>query len=197
VGAGGSLQTGRGRFPSIGAMVQISQSCGAARTPLAKLLACGVAGVLACTAAVDAAASETPDAPASRGDRLAAKPQPDLSGRERTGIASFYAARFAGRKMADGSRMDPNSNNAASRTLPLGTIAAVTDLTTQKSALVTIQDRGPYVKGRIVDLSPSTARKIGITPRMGIARVRVTPLVVPLPDGRVRLASAGSAQPVR
>ncbi|HSY05274.1 MAG TPA: septal ring lytic transglycosylase RlpA family protein [Steroidobacteraceae bacterium] len=178
-------------------MVQILQSCGAARTPLAKLLACGVAGVLACTASVDAAASETPDAPASRGDRLAAKPQPDLSGRERTGIASFYAARFAGRKMADGSRMDPNSNNAASRTLPLGTIAAVTDLTTQKSAVVTIQDRGPYVKGRIVDLSPSTARKIGITPRMGIARVRVTPLVVPLPDGRVRLASAGSAQPVR
>jgi len=199
VPAGAGLQTVRGGLPSICAMERISQPCGAAGTPLAKLLACGVAGVLACTAYLDAAASEPPaDAQASRGERVTARPQPDFSGRERTGIASFYAARFAGRKMADGSRMDPNSNNAASRTLPLGTIATVTDLATQKSAVVTIQDRGPYVKGRIVDLSPFTASKIGITPRRGIARVRVTPLVVPLPDGRLRLASAGpQTQPNR
>ncbi len=64
--------------------------------------------------------------------------------------------------MADGTPMNPRGANAASRTLPLGTVATVTNLQTHKSALVTIQDRGPYVKGRIVDLSPSTARKIGM-----------------------------------
>jgi peptidoglycan lytic transglycosylase len=163
-----------------------------ATTPAAKALACGMIGVLAWTAHPDVAAGNTAGhASASGTERSATRPQPDLSGRERTGIASFYAARFAGRTMADGTRMNPHGDNAASRTLPLGTIAQVTDLATHKSALVTIQDRGPYVKGRIVDLSPATARSIGITPRIGIARVRVTPLVVPLPDGRVRrLASA-------
>jgi rare lipoprotein A len=129
--------------------------------------------------------------------QLAGQPQPDLSGRERTGIASFYADRFAGRKMADGARMNPQGNNAASRTLPLGTVAKVTDLATRKSAVVTIEDRGPYVQGRIVDLSPATARQIGITPKAGIAEVRVTPIAVPLPGGRILLARASPPQATR
>ena len=94
----------------------------------------------------------------------------------RVGVASFYAQRFAGRKMADGTRMDPHGDNAASRTLPLGTRARVTNLQTGQSALVTIRDRGPYVKGRIVDLSPATARLLGITPREGLAKVEVAPI---------------------
>ncbi|HEU5296194.1 MAG TPA: septal ring lytic transglycosylase RlpA family protein [Burkholderiaceae bacterium] len=114
------------------------------------------------------------------------QPTADLSGRTRTGIASFYAAMFFGRKMADGKPMDPDADNAASRTLPLGTRARVTNLETGESALVTIQDRGPYVQGRIIDLSPATALAIGITPKMGLAKVEVTPIFVPLPDGRVR-----------
>jgi rare lipoprotein A len=85
-----------------------------------------------------------------------ATPQPDLSGRTRFGIASFYAKKFAGREMADGTKMDPQRDNAASRTLPLGTTAIVTNAETRQSAHVTIQDRGPYVAGRIVDLSSST-----------------------------------------
>lgn len=93
-----------------------------------------------------------------------------------TGIASFYAKRFAGRTMADGTRMDPHGDNAASRTLPLGTRARVTNLQTGQSTLVTIRDRGPYVRGRIVDLSPATARLVGITPRTGLAKVEVTPI---------------------
>ncbi len=117
----------------------------------------------------------------------------DRSGKKRVGKASFYAHMFAGRKMADGKKMDPQHDNAASRTLPLGTTAKVTNLETGKSALVTIQDRGPYVHGRIVDLSPSTARAIGISHRQGIARVEVSPLAVPLPDGRVKLGAAGQA----
>jgi len=93
-----------------------------------------------------------------------------------TGVASFYAKRFAGRTMADGTPMDPHGDNAASRTLPLGTRARVTNLQTGQSALVTIRDRGPYVKGRIVDLSPATARLVGITPKAGLAKVEVTPI---------------------
>jgi rare lipoprotein A len=100
---------------------------------------------------------------------------------------------FAGRKMADGTQMDPQDDNAASRTLPLGTTAKVTNLETGKSAFVTIQDRGPYVDGRIVDLSPSTAREIGISHRQGVARVEVSPLTVPLPNGGVKLGAAGQA----
>jgi len=84
--------------------------------------------------------------------------------------------------------MNPRSNNAASRTLPLGTVARVTNVATGKSAIITIEDRGPYIKGRIVDLSPATARKIGITRRIGVAKVVVAPIAVPLPDGQVKLA---------
>jgi len=114
----------------------------------------------------------------------------DRSGSKRFGKASYYANFFAGRKMADGNIMDPQTNNAASRTLPLGTTAKVTNLKTGKSAVVTIQDRGPYVDGRIVDLSPATARQIGITKREGIAKVEVAPISVPMPDGRIKLGAA-------
>jgi len=88
--------------------------------------------------------------------------------------------------MADGTNMDPHGDNAASRTLPLGTTAKVTNIETGQSAVVTIQDRGPYAKGRIVDLSPSTAREIGITEEIGVAKVQVAPIAVLLPDGSVR-----------
>jgi len=114
----------------------------------------------------------------------------DRSGKKRTGKASFYAHMFAGRKMANGNRMNPAHNNAASRTLPLGTMAKVTNLETGQSAVVTIQDRGPYVEGRIVDLSPATAQEIGITRRQGVARVEVAPIAVPLANGRMKLGAA-------
>lgn len=118
---------------------------------------------------------------------VAAGARADLTGRERVGIASFYARSFNGRTMANGARMNPRANNAASRTLPLGTTAKVTNLETGKSAIVRIEDRGPYVKGRIVDLSPRTAREIGITRRKGVSRVTVAPITIPLPDGRLKL----------
>jgi rare lipoprotein A len=86
--------------------------------------------------------------------------------------------------------MNPRGNNAASRTLPLGTVAKVTNIATGQSAIVTIEDRGPYIKDRIVDLSPFTAQKIGITPHIGVAKVVVAPLAVPLPDGRIKRGPA-------
>jgi rare lipoprotein A len=116
----------------------------------------------------------------------AAKSKLDRSGQQRVGKASFYARRFAGRKMANGRPMNPRHNNAASKSLPLGTTARVTNLATGRSAIVTIQDRGPYVPGRIVDLSPASAQEIGLTREAGVATVAVAPIAVPLPDGRVK-----------
>jgi rare lipoprotein A len=115
------------------------------------------------------------------------RPQLDRTGRKRFGKASIYAPMFAGRKMADGTRMRPGSNNAASRTLPLGTTATVTNLATGKTAIVTIHDRGPYVAGRIVDLSPATARDIGLDRRTGVTQVEVAPIVIPMPNGNIKL----------
>ncbi len=129
-------------------------------------------------------------APRRSAPQQGATPRPDLSGRKRVGKASFYAKRFAGKPMANGAPMDPQGNNAASRTLPLGTTAKVTNVETGKTAIVTIQDRGPYVDGRLVDLSPATAQQIGITPRKGVANVVVAPIAVPLPGGKVREGAA-------
>jgi rare lipoprotein A len=111
----------------------------------------------------------------------------DRSGRLQTGKASFYASRYSGKTMADGTPMRLYSNNAASVTLPLGTVARVTNLETGRSAVITIRDRGPYVRGRIVDLSPATARKIGLERRKGLADVEVAPLTVPMADGTTKI----------
>lgn len=134
-----------------------------------------------------AAPSDAQPAPQAAAETSHAKPHLDRSGDKQVGKASFYAARYAGKTMADGTPMQLSSNNAASTTLPLGTTARVTNLENGRSAVVTIRDRGPYVKGRIVDLSPSTARKIGISRKQGLAKVEVTPLTIPLADGTVKI----------
>jgi rare lipoprotein A len=158
-----------------------------------------VAAVLYFIAFGSDCSADTPETNASapNGAPQASKPHQDRSGEERVGKASFYAKRFSGKKMADGRLMNPLENNAASRTLPLGTIARVTNLETGKSAVITIQDRGPYAHGRIVDLSPTTAQYIGISREQGVARVAVAPITVPLPDGGVKLGSAATADDVR
>ena len=97
---------------------------------------------------------------------------------KQVGKASYYAQRFAGRTMANGEPMQPQSNNAASRTLPLGTHALVTNLENGRTAEVVIKDRGPYVTGRIIDVSPRTAEALGMV-KEGVADVKVTPLYVP------------------
>jgi rare lipoprotein A len=136
--------------------------------------------------AEDGSRTASPSASASAPSR----PALDRSGRKRVGKASFYGRKFFGRTMADGTPMNPRDDNAASRTLPLGTTARVTNLETGQSAVVTIQDRGPYVKGRIVDLSPATATQIGLTREDGIAPVEVAPIAVPLPDGGSKAGAA-------
>jgi rare lipoprotein A len=118
---------------------------------------------------------------------------PDRSGKKRIGIASYYHSMFSGRKMADGKRFDPDGINAASKSLPLGTLARVTNLETNQSAVVRIQDRGPYVDGRIIDLSPRVAQELGMTHK-GLAKVAVTPITVPMPDGTLRVGEGGLAE---
>jgi rare lipoprotein A len=103
----------------------------------------------------------------------------DHSGRTHTGKASVYSHRFDGKHMANGRRFDPRSNSVASKSLPIGTVAKVTNLRTGKTATVTVADRGPYVKGRIADVSPATAQQLGIGKKDGIAPVAVAPLSTP------------------
>ena len=164
-----------------------SVAAGSARRLATILLLSIVAvGAAACTPYVAEAGAASQDETPPQTATAATGLLPDLSGRARFGDASFYAKKFAGREMADGGKMDPHGDNAASKTLPLGTRAKVTNIDTGQSAVVTIRDRGPYVKGRIVDLSPSTALKIGITQDKGIAKVKVSPISVPLPDGSIK-----------
>ena len=91
------------------------------------------------------------------------------------GIASYYGHVHQGRRMANGQRFDKSKLTAASRMLPLGTRVKVTSLRNQKSVIVTITDRGPAVKTRVIDLSTAAARALGMISR-GVDRVRVEPL---------------------
>ena len=87
------------------------------------------------------------------------------------GLASVYGKHFNGRNTASGERYDSHAMTAAHRTLPLGTEIRVTNLQNGRSVRVRINDRGPHVHGRIVDLSSSAAAALGFS--TGVARVRV------------------------
>lgn len=88
------------------------------------------------------------------------------------GMASFYAAKFHGRRTANGEIFNKNGLTAAHRTLKFGTKVKVTRIKTGKSVIVRINDRGPFVRGRIIDLTPAAAKKIGLI-KAGTARVNV------------------------
>lgn len=120
----------------------------------------------------------------------------DRSGRTEKGRASFYGPHFANKKMADGHRMNPNTNVAASKQLPLGSVAKVKNLNNGKTATVKVEDRGPYVDGRVVDLTPKVANELDINKKKGVAPVEVKPITLPAPDGEVKLgAGAAEASP--
>jgi len=78
-----------------------------------------------------------------------------------SGKASFYAMKYQNKKTANGERLDNYSFTAAHKTLPFGTKVKVTNLKNGKSVTVTINDRGPFVKGRVIDLTQSAFKKIG------------------------------------
>lgn len=117
--------------------------------------------------------------------RAAPPPAPSAqAARQQRGTASFYANRFNGRRMANGARFDARSNSAAHRTLPLGSTVRVTNLDNGRSAEVKVEDRGPYARNRVIDVSPRTANELGMRDQ-GTAQVVVTPLEVPDHDQRV------------
>jgi rare lipoprotein A len=92
-----------------------------------------------------------------------------------TGLASVYGNGdgYAWRKTANGERMNPRAMTAAHRTLPFGTRVSVVNQRNGKSVVVRISDRGPFVRGRIIDLTPAGARAIGLS---GLAPVKLTVL---------------------
>jgi peptidoglycan lytic transglycosylase len=77
-------------------------------------------------------------------------------------IASYYGQELAGRRTASGERFNPSAMTAAHRTLPFGTRVRVTNSRNGRSVIVRINDRGPFVKGRAIDLSHGAARAIGM-----------------------------------
>jgi len=88
------------------------------------------------------------------------------------GYASWYGGKFHGRLTASGERFDTNMLTAAHKTLPFGTIVKVTNIANGRFTFVRINDRGPFVAGRIIDLSRAAAQEIGML-SMGVARVRI------------------------
>ncbi len=128
--------------------------------------------------------------PVGRTAEAARQPAPTRPLGAQRGKASVYSRKLAHHAMADGTPLELESDSAASLHLPLGSRARVTNLHNGRSAEVVIRDRGPFVKGRIIDLTPKTARLLGF--RTGVRRVEVTPL--PLhPAAPVAVASVVEA----
>jgi rare lipoprotein A len=97
-----------------------------------------------------------------------------------TGLASWYGPPYHNRQASNGEVYDMNAMTAAHRTLPLGTIVRVTNVQTGHSAVVRINDRGPFVEGRIIDLSLAAAKAVDVW-RPGTAMVRLEVLSSPAP----------------
>jgi rare lipoprotein A len=158
--------------------------CGRDWMPVGFLLIAVVLG--ACSGGTEA----TPSAASTPAPVEVAK-APDQrppGGDAKVGNASIYSNSLQGKPMADGKPYDPAAPVAASKTLPLGTVAKVTNLENGKSTEVKVEDRGPMVKGRVVDLAPAAASKLGLTQKKGIARVEVKPVA---PPGSKQEAAAG------
>jgi rare lipoprotein A (peptidoglycan hydrolase) len=148
---------------------------------LAFIFVCGTAvALMACEQRAAAVADAAPVV--LEGAPLRA---PEPAYRE-VGKASWYGPWHRGRKTASGERFDPSQLTAAHPSLPLGTEATVTNLETGRSVEVRINDRGPYVKDRAIDLSAKAAAVLGIK-EQGLALVKIE---AP-PEGSFEIASAG------
>jgi rare lipoprotein A len=101
-----------------------------------------------------------------------------VSGRTQIGKASYYGGRFDGRTTASGTKLRPNRLTAASKTLPLGTKAKVTNLENGKAVDVIVTDRGPHARHRILDVSPKAAARLGMKGQ-GVVPVKVKPVAEP------------------
>jgi rare lipoprotein A len=118
-----------------------------------------------------------------------APPAPEQPFFTQVGTASWYGAFHHGRKTASGERFDMNDLTAAHRAVKLGTVLRVTNLDNGRTATVRVNDRGPYVNNRIVDLSAAAARELGMK-QDGVARVRIEAFVADQPAGGPTVAVA-------
>lgn len=116
---------------------------------------------------------EVPDFYEVNGERY--YPLPDSVGFVQTGKASWYGEKFHGRPTSSGETFDMNIKSAAHKTLPLGTYVKVLNLSNNKYTIVRINDRGPFIKGRIIDLSYKAAQEISLI-GPGVAEVKITAL---------------------
>lgn len=112
---------------------------------------------------------------------------PSLLAQTQTGKASFYADKYEGRTTASGEKYKHNKLTAAHKTLPFGTKVRVTNIANNQTVEVVVNDRGPYVDGRIIDLSRSAAEQLGFI-NLGLAEVKLE--VIDAGDGK------GKTQPV-
>lgn len=101
--------------------------------------------------------------------------EPDPTATTERGVASYYSDQHHGLKTASGEAYDRDAMTAAHRRLPFGTRVRVRDVKSGREVVVRINDRGPYTKGRIIDLSYRAAKRLDLLER-GVARVEVTPL---------------------
>ena len=108
-------------------------------------------------------------------------------GYDRTGIASWYGSEFHGRRTANGETYDMNALTAAHTTLPMPSRVQVTNLENGRALMLTVNDRGPFVDGRIIDVSRRAAQLLGFEQK-GTAKVRVQALGGQAPDDKVYLA---------
>ena len=99
-------------------------------------------------------------------------PLPSAAGYREEGLASWYGPEFHNKPTANGERFNMYAMTAAHRTLPLGTLVRVTNLRNHRVVIVRINDRGPFIKGRIIDLSYGAAKALGFT-REGLVPVRI------------------------
>jgi rare lipoprotein A len=108
-------------------------------------------------------------------------PVKNVSAYDQTGIASWYGRDFDGKLTANGEHYDMHALSAAHTTLPMPTLVRVTNLENGRSVVVRINDRGPFIKNRLIDLSYAAARQLGYE-QQGTARVRVQTLDLPASD---------------
>ena len=120
----------------------------------------------------DGAKAEPKKAPTKPKDKAPAKSVAKIAPFTQTGMASWYGPGFAGRPTASGEKFDPNDMTCAHPKLKFGTRVQVTNLDNGKSVVVRVNDRGPFAKGRIIDLSKEAAKRLGFIEK-GHTKVKV------------------------
>lgn len=98
--------------------------------------------------------------------------RPTAAQAPQVGVASWYGRSHAGQLTANGERFNPRAMTCAHRTLPLGSVLTVTNIATGTNVTCRVNDRGPYIRGRILDLSEQAARRLGVG-ELGLVRVRI------------------------